>query len=179
MAPHNITQPPGSILELAFVVDNLEQAAIRWVDTARAGPFFLIEHLEIVNALYHNEPGNIDVSIALGFSGSLCVELIQQHDSAPSIFRDFTPQSDGGFHHWGITTREFDQDITRYEQSGYPLVFSGAVAVGGRFAFMDTSRQMHGMVELIELTPLVQDLFAGIEAGSKNWDGNEPIRRFT
>ena len=169
------SQPSGSILQTSYVVAELEQAIMHWVDTTHAGPFFLIEHLDIIDARYRGGNGDVDVSIALGFSGSVCIELIRQHDQAPSIFHEFTPA--GGFHHWGIATGDFDNEIARYQLSGFPLIFRGAVAVGGRFAFMDTTRQMHGMIELIEETPVVLELFARIESASKNWDGTDPIRK--
>lgn len=34
-----------------------------------------------------------------------------------------------------------------------------------------------GMLELLEWTPAARDLFAMVEAASRDWDGVEPIRR--
>jgi hypothetical protein len=52
------------------------------------------------------------------------------------------------------------------------------VAVGGRFAYFDTRRQTGGMIELIEVSPPVRQLFETIENAARGWDGRDPVRRF-
>lgn len=174
-----ISQPIGRILQLAYIAQDLEAEANRWVEMTGAGPFFLVEHIELINKAYHGKPTDVDVSIALGFSGAVCVELICQTNDAPSVYRDVNAMIGGSFHHWGITTEKFDEEVARYEQAGYPLVFSGGVTAveGARFAFMDTVDKMGGLVELIETTPVVSELFGEMEAAAKNWDGKDPIRQ--
>ena len=173
-----MAQLPGSIMQIAYVVDDLEAAVRRWTQLTGAGPFFLLEHLNILDPRYRGQPTDIDCSIALGYSGSICVELIQQHNDSPSAFGELVARTGGGFHHWAVMTEQFDADVARYRKQGYVIAFSGAVAVGGRFAYMDTVADLGGMIELIELTPPVRELFDGIEKASGGWDGRDPIRRF-
>ena len=173
-----MVQRPASIMQIAYVVDDLESTARRWVQLTGAGPFFLLEHLQIVDPRYRGKPTDIDCSIALGYSGALCVELIQQHNDTPSVFREWAHRTGGGFHHWAVMTEQFDVDVARYNKQGFACGFSGAVAVGGRFAYFDMVADLGGMLELIELTPPVQELFDGIKDAADGWDGKEPIRRF-
>lgn len=173
-----MTQLPGSIMQIAYVVDDLEAAARRWIRLTGTGPFFLLEHLPLVEPRYRGQPTDIDASIALGYSGGICVELVQQHNAVPSVYRELPGRAGGGFHHWAVMTGQFDADVARYRNQGYVDAFSGAVAVGGRFAYFDTAADLGGMLELIELTAPVRELFDGIEKAAHGWDGRDPIRRF-
>ena len=172
-----MTQPVGDILQVAYVVQDLDAALDRWIRHMKAGPFFVLDHLQAEDTTYRGTPTDIDISIALGFSGALCVELIYQHDDSPTVYRDVHGAKGEGFHHWGVTSELFDEDIARYQEMGHELAFGGKVAVGGRFAYMDTVKELGGMIELIEWTPVVQDLFGAMEAAAVDWDGSDPIRR--
>ncbi len=171
-------QPTGSIMQLAHVVDDIEAAVVHWTGTLGAGPFYLLPHLQLVQPQYRGRPTNIDCSIALGFSGGVCVEFIQQHDTGPSVFRELLDRSGPGFHHWGVMTESFDAELARLDAAGHGTAFSGAVAVGGRFAYVDTVAALGGMTELIELTPPVADLFRFLGDAAGGWDGREPLRAF-
>lgn len=170
-------QPVQSIMQIAYVVEDLEKAATNHARLTGNGPFFLLEHLEVVKPRYRGEATELDVSIALGYSGGLCVEFIQQHGETPSVYKELLDTRGGGFHHWGVMTWQFDEEVARYQKEGAEVAFEGAVAVGGRFAYMDTTAELGGMIELIELTPVVEALFGDLEAASVDWDGNNPVRR--
>ena len=172
-----MSQPVGAVMQIAYVVNNLEEAIRHWLQSAGVGPFFLLREIEILDPVYRQQ--NIDpcIDIAMGYSGSICIELIMPRDETPSVYREFiNRQPEGGFHHWGILTESFESDIATYIERGYESVFSGRVAVGDAFCYVDTSEHLGGMVELIKLTPPVKTLFAEMELAAVNWDGTEPIR---
>lgn len=171
-------QPTGSIMQIAHVVHDIEAAVTRCASALGAGPFFLLPHLQLVQPRYRGQPTDLDCSIALGFSGGLCVEFIQQHNAAPSVFREHLDRSGPGFQHWGVMTTDFDADVARHGAAGHAVAFSGAVAVGGRFAYVDSVSDLGGMIELIELTPPVADLFRFLGDAATGWDGREPLRSF-
>jgi len=169
-------QPAGSIVQTAFVVDELATHMNNWLRTRLTGPFFLLEHLEIVQPTYRGEHTILDISIALAYSGGTCIELIQQHNDAPSVYREQRQSQKGGCHHIAMMTADFAQEQQLYEDLGHTTVFSGAVAVGGRFAYVDTFDTLGCLVEIIELTPVVSELFHTIEQAAVNWNGEDPIR---
>ncbi len=165
-------------MQIAYVVNDLDSALEHWTGTMGVGPFFVMENLEIISPQYRGKPTDIEFTIALGYSGTMCVELIKQHDDTPSVYRELLQRApDGGFHHWGVGTEQFDDDVARYQSNGHDLAFCGTVAVGDRYAYMDTQESLGGMVELIKLTPVVRELFGNLEAAALNWDGTDPVRR--
>jgi hypothetical protein len=43
---------------------------------------------------------------------------------------------------------------------------------------MDTTRDLPGMVELIELGAAFDEVFSGFYAATIGWDGSNPVRKF-
>jgi hypothetical protein len=171
-----MSQPDGTVMQLAYVVENLEVALEHWLKEIKVGPFFVLRSLEVLDKRYRGAPTDVDLDIALGFSGNVCIELIQQNCKSPSVYRELLDTKGSGFHHWALFAEAFDEAVVRYQQQGHVLAFSGAVAIGGRFAYMDTVAELGGMIELIEATPGVRELFANLENSAREWDGTDPIR---
>ena len=171
-------QPDGQIMQIAYVVNDLDRALEHWTRTLGIGPFFLLESIEVINPVYRGNPCTFDATIALGYSGTMCVELIKQNDDTPSVYQELLRNNpDGGFHHWAVGIEDLEGEVNRYQGRGYELAFSGRVAVGDEFAYMDTSGELGGMIELIKLTPVVRELFGGLESAATGWDGSDPVRR--
>ena len=166
-------QSVNEIMQVAYVVDDLEAAAVRWTRHLDIGPWVIFEHFSAESAMFYGEPSDVDVSLALAYSGGMCFELIRQNNAAPSVYMDLTNKDGlGAFHHWAKGTETFDDDVAKYQSDGVKIAFSGNVtAVGGlRFAYVDTFKELRGMIELIELGPLVEDFFSEIKSHSLSWD---------
>ncbi len=173
-------QPLGSIMQTAYVVDDLEAAAHHWTKTLGIGPWFLLEHFEADNKTYYGAPTDVDLSVALAYSGSMCYELVFVHNDVPNVYADVVREKGYGcFHHWALSTESFDEDVERLKKQGHEMAFYGEVRpVGGkRFAYLDTRKTNGGMIELIELSADVEGLFAMVKDMSVNWDGKNIIRR--
>ena len=170
-------QPENSIAQIAYITRDLDATLKHWVEVLGIGPFFLLDSSIIEDPVYRGEPSDVNITAALSYNGSMCVEVIEQSNDSPSVYSEIMSTHGPGFHHWGVMTENFEQEIERYEQKGYPLAWSGKVSIGGRFAYMDSYQDLGGMVELIELTPVVQELFEGLQAAASEWDGTDPVRR--
>ena len=72
----------------------------------------------------------------------------------------------------------FDQDVEHYRSAGHDLAFIAKVPSGGRVAYMDTTRELPGYVELIELGAGFEELFSRFYRASIGWDGADPVRSF-
>jgi catechol 2,3-dioxygenase-like lactoylglutathione lyase family enzyme len=168
-------QSVGSICQFAFVVADLEAAIEEFRGRLKSGPWFVFEHFKSLDSRYHGEPTNVDVSVAIAFNGQTCVELIQQHNDVPSAWRDGMKNGRFGFHHFGIAVDDFEAELKRHLAEGGREEFSSIIA-GGRIAYLDRPG-LPGMIELIEATPAVEELFGMMCRSAENWDGRDPIRR--
>jgi hypothetical protein len=174
----NFGQPDDGVIQMAYVVEDIHQAMDTWVKNLNVGPWFLLESFTGVDAKYRGNPTEAAVSIAMSFAGHMMVELIQERSKAPSVYRETIEQRGYGFHHWGIATKDFDRSVKQYNASGYELAFLARVPTGGRVGYMDTTRDLPGMVELIELGASFDPVFSRFYRATIGWDGEEPVRSF-
>ena len=78
-------QPLESIVQFAYVVEDAEAAALRYVERLGVGPWFLRGPFQPPAGIYRGSPTHATFEIAHAFSGGMMIELIAQHDSSPSV----------------------------------------------------------------------------------------------
>jgi hypothetical protein len=171
-------QPDNGVIQMAYVVEDIHEAMESWVKRLKVGPWFLLDSFTGVDALYRGQPTDAAVSIAMSFAGHMMVELIQEHDKVPSVYREVIEKRGYGFHHWGMAAADFDGAVEKYRASGYDLAFHARVPTGGRVAYMDTTRDLPGMVEVIELGASFDPVFSRFYRATIGWEGDEAVRPF-
>lgn len=171
-------QADDGVIQMAYVVEDIQSAMRKWVKELNTGPWFLLESFTGVDPLYRGKPSEANVSIAMSFAGHMMVELIQEHAPVPSVYRETIETRGYGFHHWGLAASDFEKSVHHYESSGYEMAFFARVPTGGRVAYMDTTRDLPGMVELIELGAAFDDVFGRFYRATVAWDGKDPVRAF-
>jgi hypothetical protein len=171
-------QPDDGIVQMAYVVEDIHGAMQEWSSRLKVGPWFLLDRFSGVDPKYRGQPTNVEIALAMSFAGHMNIELIQQLNDAPSVYREIIDRRGYGFHHCGIATRNFDKDVATYRASGCELAFSLRVPSGSRVAYMDTTATLPGMTELIELGPGFEPTFNRFYRASIGWDGSDPVRSF-
>jgi len=169
-------QPDDGIIQMCYVVPDIRAAMNLWIDKLKVGPWFLLDHFSGVSPKYRGRDSKADVSLAMSFAGHMNIELIQPNDAEPSVWREWIEKRGYGFHHWGRATRNFDRDVAHYQAQGHELAFLAGVPSGGSVAYMDTTAQLPGYVELIELGAGFEPIFSKFYRASIGWDGQEPVR---
>ncbi len=172
----------GEIRQIAYVVRDLDATVRYWTETLGVGPFYMLRDLTPVDWLYRGQPSPAPrISIALGFSGEIQVELIQQHDDNPSAYRDLLLSGREGFHHvssW-ISPAEYDVQVPDLKKRGLQPAHEGRLAGGNiRFVYFDTSFGAEGLYfEIADLkeTWLYGNMMA-IRDVARVWDGKDPVR---
>ena len=170
--------PRGGIIQMAYVVTDIQRAIELWIEERKVGPWFLLPNFTGVDPQYRGKPSKAGVSLAMSFAGHMNVELIQPNDDAPSVYREVLEARGPGFHHWGVASNDFDRDMARYGAEGHELAFRARVPTGGRVAYMDRGPDDPGFVELITATPGMEQVFTSFWRASVGWDGRDPIRPF-
>ena len=171
-------QPDDGIIQMCYVVPDIQAAMSTWVAKLKVGPWFLLDHFTGDDPTYRGRNSTADVALAMSFAGHMNIELIQMNNDAPSVYREWIERRGYGFHHWGRATANFDRDVERYQAAGHDLVFLASVPSGGRVAYMDTTQELPGYVELIELGGGFEPVFSRFYRASIGWDGADPVRSF-
>ena len=167
----------GNVRQNGYVVRDVEAAMRHWSEVLGVGPFFYFERVPIEDFRYRGEPSPLEVSIALANSGALQIELIQQRNDAPSMYRDFLAAGGEGLQHVAYWTEDFDADLARFEKAGHRIAQSGRIGESGRFVYLDTEAHPGTVIEVSEISGPKGRFFAHIAARAQNWDGTDPIQR--
>ncbi len=167
----------GTPRRLGYVVRDIQGAMRYWTEVMRIGPFYYLEHLPLSAFEYRGQPGEIDLSVALAYSGGLQVKLIQQRNACDSAYRDFLAGGNEGLHHIGYLTDHFERDLRLAGEVGMQVEQCGKVGnTGGAFASFSTSGHPGTALELLALTSENRDVFQMIQNEAGHWDGSGPIR---
>ena len=104
----------NGIIQIAYTVADIQKAMRHYTELLHVGPWFLVGPFVPPKGLYRGVTTKMRVSLALAFAGETNIELIQQHDEEPSVFRE-TLKARGahGFHHWGRSGRAISRKASR------------------------------------------------------------------
>jgi hypothetical protein len=167
----------GPIRQNGYVVKDIEAAMQHWTSRLGVGPFFYVDRAPIEDFHYMGEPSDCNCSIALANSGALQIELIQQRNDAPTMYKDFLDAGCEGLQHVAYWTETMDEDLARAEALGYRIGQSGTVGENGRFVYYATEAHPGTVVELSEVSGRKGELFKAIREAATDWDGSNPIIR--
>jgi hypothetical protein len=166
----------GGIIQYAFTVPDIRQAMDKYVAQYGIGPWFLSGPFVPPEGLYRGRPTDMRLSLAIAFSGNRMIELIQQHDDKPSVYQELIAKRGHGFHHWAIGTRDLKTEVKRFTDQGYQVVFSDRSPRGVRIVYLDTSADLPGMTEIIEVSDALLANYDAMRETTETWDGQDPIR---
>ena len=169
-----MTVLPGPIRQIGYVVTDLDEALASWVELG-VGPWFVIRGLPM-SVRYRGNPCEITLSLALSNSGEMQIELIYQHDEAPSIFTEFLAANGPGYHQFAYWAEDFEATMEAVENAGWPVVWAGGEGFGVRFAYVEPPNSPATVVEISELTDGQAATAKFIRDTAANWDGSDPIR---
>ena len=167
----------GEPRQNGYVVRDVEAAMAHWAEVLGVGPWFYFERVPIEDFRYQGEPSALEVSIALANAGALQIELIQQRNDAPSMYRDFLAAGHEGLQHLAWWSERFDEDLARLRERGLEIGQSGRIGESGRFVYLRTESHPGTVVELSEVSGPKGRFFTHIAAAARAWDGGDPIRR--
>ncbi len=171
-----MTQPLYTFRQVAYVVKDMDSALKYWTEVLKVGPFFMLEHAPLDNQRYRGGESNADVTIALGNSGALQVELIMCENDAPSVYREFLDAGRVGVHHFGMMPENFEKTCELYRSLGHEAAFECTIG-DAPLVYFDTVASVGHFIELWDNNDIYKDLFDIIEKAAVGWDGSDPVRK--
>jgi hypothetical protein len=167
----------GPVRQNGYVVRDIEAAMKHWIEVMGVGPFFYFPTVKVEEFTYYGKPSDIQMSIALANSGSLQIELIQQRNDAPSMYRDFLAAGREGLQHVAFWTERFDEDMARYRAAGFEPAQEGRFGGrNGRLVYFSAEAHPGTVIELSEISGPKGPMFRRIAEAAAAWDGSDPIR---
>jgi hypothetical protein len=170
-----MTPSPRELLQQAWVVDDLEAAAIRFSKQLGIGPFFLADYKPefFSDVTYRGSPAQLAMRTAISYVGAVQIELIQPTATGPTCYRDTVAAGCEGFHHLCFWTHDIERDIADHVARGSVVANRGRVRKGPAFAYLDATAQIGCMIELLEYSPGLAGVFDGWRDACARWQGGE------
>ena len=172
--------PHGSVTEVCYVTEDIEQAANRWANITGAGPFYLMMAPE-TEMNYRGAIISDTITAALGFSGTTLVEFIQPNAN-PSIFKEvMDAKGDGAVHHVmpnirPITGEQYDALCKDYDEAGIEKVLSFNVPDLGRNCFYDARDKLGVFLEVLEVPEHAFDMVNLMYRSHQSRAGQKPFQ---
>lgn len=168
--------PSRKYMQIAWVVPDLHAAIEHWARQAGVGPFFYFDDVVYENAVYRGEPWQaVKFHAAIAQAGDMQIELIEQLEEGPSMFRELVPPGESRLHHMSTYTEDFECDLAHYRRHGAEIVFSGLMK-GAPVCWLDTTATLGFLTELITANPAKEAVFARFRKAAESWDGVDAIR---
>lgn len=167
--------PGASVMQMAWVVNDLDESVARFSRTLGVGPFMISRHIQLGGVRYRGKSAQLNFSTAISQAGAVQIELVAQHDDQPSVYRDIYAPGREGFHHVAVIVPDVAAEVARYRSLGFEAVFEGLFGTAS-FAYVDTSATLGHMVEILPDDPGIGRFFSAIRKAAEQWDGKDPAR---
>lgn len=168
----------GPIRQNGYVVRDVGAAIEHWIHVMGVGPWFFFDPVKIDYFRHRGQDSDVEVSIALANSGDLQIELIEQRNDAPSMYKEFLDAGREGLQHVAYWTTDYQALYDRALSLGYKVGHEGQIGgAQGRFAYFDTQAHPGTVIELSDVSGPKGVFFDYIRQVSVDWNGSDPIRR--
>ena len=161
------------IIQNAYYVPDLDHAITRFHNLWDLGPFFVRRHIGLENVLYRGEPAALDISAAYTQAGDIMIELVTQHNDAPSIFRDRFAAHESGFHHVALDFGDHDSQVESFNSRGFESVTSFRTNEGRGATYLDTFELLGHATEIYIVNDSLRALYAKVRDAASTWDGKD------
>lgn len=176
MTPPRPLAALGEVVQLAYLPSDFDAALEYWTRKVGAGPFFLLENIELGDCKYRGQPSDAVFSVAIGYWGDLQIELCRADGGGPSHLNGDYAVKDR-LHHVCLFVDDIGEARRATEAADGEVIFEGRVGEDGRVIYVDLGGGPGALIEMVQLGAGGPELFAMIRDSARGWDGSEPLRR--
>jgi len=167
----------GPVRQNGYIVRDIDAAMKHWVEVMGVGPWYYIDRVQTDWFRHRGVDSAVEMSIALANSGDLQIELIQQRNDAPSMYKEFLDAGHEGLQHVAYWSKDYQALYDEALRLGYKIGHEGQIGgEQGRFAYLDTEAHPGTVIEISDISGHKGAFFDHIRDVSASWDGSNPIR---
>jgi hypothetical protein len=167
----------GPIRQNGYVVRDIRAAMDHWARVHGVGPWFYIDRVKTDWFRYRGADSAVEMSIALANSGDLQLELIQQHNDAPSLYRDFLDAGHEGLQHVAYWSTDYQALLDAALAAGHRIGHEGQIGgPQGRFCYFESGGHPGTVIEISDISGGKGRFFERIRQAAAGWDGTDPVR---
>ena len=178
----------GQIFQLGYIVPDVDASMRFYAEAMRIGPFTCNRGFKAPDGWYRGSSEMPQLTIAHAYSGSIFIELIQQHDDTPSVYKEYVDKYGYGLHHFGLAVApdDYDETLEHYYSQGFENIFTDQLPGDVRIRYigpksddaLEKLRNEAGAcyLECVEVKPGEATFFTAMIEAANNWDGKTLLR---
>jgi methylmalonyl-CoA/ethylmalonyl-CoA epimerase len=138
------------VTQIGIIVKDIEKTSQAFADFlgVEKPDYVVTGALEDAHTEYRGESSKARAKLAFFNVGSLDIELIEP-DNEPSTWREFLDEHGEGVHHIAFNIEGMPGKVMKLEKNNMNLVQKGDYE-GGRYAYIDSIKDLKVMIELLE-----------------------------
>ncbi len=144
----------AGVAQVGVIVPDLDRAVEQYWRLFGIGPWHIYTYGRplVRHMTYHGQPANYRMRLALGWLGSLRIELIEPLEGE-SVYAEFVRAHGYGVHHWGVLVEDMGIALAQARAAGLEMTMDGAgfgLDGDGHYAYLDTENVLGVTIELIQ-----------------------------
>jgi hypothetical protein len=164
----------GPIVQNAYLVENIEQAAAAWSRQLGIGPFLHLPVVECSDVSWRGEPVEFPLATAVGYSGNLQIELLLMQPEQMRRFPELFRTGANKLHHYQVRTDDLDELIAARGLTDKVLLKGHAVA-GMKFCFVDLDLPDGSLLEITEPTAEMLGFMNAFQQVAAGWPTDDAL----
>jgi methylmalonyl-CoA/ethylmalonyl-CoA epimerase len=140
----------NAVVQIGVIVKDIEKTGRKYAEFFGVDlpPVKVTATVDKTNAQFKGKPMPGRTKQRIFKLDNIEIELLEPDEGA-STWREFLDNSGEGIHHIAFRLKGMEEKIARLEASGMELVQAGDY-IGGRYAYMDSLKDLKVMIELLE-----------------------------
>lgn len=168
----NVRDLLGPVRQVGYIVEDIEEAALDWVNRFGIGPWRLKPSVIFDTCTYRGQAIDVDIAIGSATSNGLEIELIGPKGGPASMYSDFLATNGPGAQHICYYPTDYAAAHAHFIATGLGPVLEGTIH-GVEFAYMEDRRGQ--MIEIADLSDLALKLRNERALAAETWDGTNPL----
>jgi Glyoxalase/Bleomycin resistance protein/Dioxygenase superfamily len=169
----------GEAKQIAYVVDDIDEAMQRWHREFNVGPFLVTRNaVPLSNAYYRGEKARTTrLNIAFAYVGDMQLELIELIGDTPGLYKEFLDRGDYGVNHYAVLVDDFAKAYNQALDDGWVAIIDSGMDGLARMSYIESPDKTM-VLEVIEWNPLTRPYFNGLEKLVRSADSSQLVHEF-
>ncbi len=167
----------GRVVQVAYLVEDLDAAAEHWLRSAGLGPWTCFRNITL-ETRFDGRDFEMNIHEALAYMGDLQIQLVQSLDppETRTPYQEFLRARRFGVHHMAFFAEDLDATIERARKQGFERTCAMRDKSGHRYYYCQSTAMPDVWIEFLESYPALHAIIEEGIAAAANWDGSDPIR---
>ena len=172
----SIGQGFGRVVQVAYLVEDIDIAMEHWLAQAGLGPWTCFRNIEL-DAVYEGHAFSLRIHEALAYMGDLQIQLVQSlnEPAEATPYQASLARRHFGVHHMAFFSRDIESDVARARAQGFERTCSMRDKAGFRYYYCQSKALPDVWIEFLEVYPDLTKIFEDGIAAAAQWDGSDPI----